>query len=84
MGRRPIRLSIDVSPVTDPHHQNDQAIIFDLINDPIIANPHSIKPLLTTKQLAARRSWIIGQLKDLGIHTAERVSGKRLEIPLCG
>jgi len=70
--------------VTDPHHENDHAIVLYPINDSVIANPYSIKPLLATEKSAVRRSWINGQPKDLGVHTAEHVSGKRSEIPLGG
>jgi hypothetical protein len=63
--------SVDVSSVTDVHHNHDQAVVVDFVEDPEDADPDPIEFPRPFELFDPVRSGAFGQGLDLGIDPAE-------------
>ena len=52
--------AVDFLPVPDPHHENKQGTVLDLVNDPVVPHADTVKILLG-KLFATMRAWIRSQ-----------------------
>lgn len=73
---RPIRLAIDLSPVTDLDDFNDVSRIINAVDNAIVPLPDPISLGIAGKLFAAWRARLVSQLADAVDHTAKVVHGK--------
>jgi hypothetical protein len=70
---------VDVSTVSDPHDMNYEAIVKDLVHDPVHPDTHPIGVVLTGQLRASGRSGIICEQIDRGAHSLLFLAGQRSE-----
>ena len=51
--------AVDFLPVPDPHHENKQGTVLDLVNDPVVPHAEAVEFLLSGKLLDPVRARIL-------------------------
>jgi hypothetical protein len=51
-------LAVDITPVPDPHYQNDQLVIMNIIDHTIVTDPYAVSLFRSHELLATRWSRI--------------------------
>jgi hypothetical protein len=59
-------ISIDLLPMADGDDEDEQNIVFDRVDDSIVANADAIQALPAYQLNGARWAWIVGEGSDSG------------------
>jgi hypothetical protein len=59
-------LAIDLLAVAEIKHQDDEDVVEDLIDDPIVFYPYSVTNVFRLELRISVRAWVLCKLVDLG------------------
>ena len=79
-----LQLPVHFLPVPDPDHQDDQAVVFHPVDDPIGPHPEPEQPFTSLDGHGAGGSWILGQGVYLLADAFLGVSRQGFQIPKGG
>ena len=62
-------LAVDLSSVPHAHYLDDQLLVDDLVDDPVVTDAHPVGAILTGQRHASRRARVVSKEFDRGVNS---------------